>query len=252
MILEVKDLSCGYGGPDVIRNVSFSLHEGERLCVLGPNGCGKTTLLRAVAGLLPRRGQVLLQGADAAALPRRELARRVALMSQLSPVYFSYTVYETVMLGRYPHRKGGLLDRDSDADRQAVRESLERVGLWPERDRPVTELSGGQLQRVFLARVFAQDPAVILLDEPTNHLDLKYQVELTESLRAWTARPGRCAVGVFHDISLALAFADTALVMCGGDVRYLGPAAALDRELLNQVYDMDVAGYMRSALKRWE
>lgn len=252
MMLEVKDLRCGYGGPDVVQGVSFALREGEKLCVLGPNGSGKTTLLRAVAGLLPRRGQVLLDGTDAAALPRRELARRVALMSQLSPVYFSYTVYETVMLGRYPHRKGGLLDRDSEADRAAVRESLERVGLWEHRDRPVTELSGGQLQRVFLARAFAQDPAVILLDEPTNHLDLKYQLELTESLRAWTARPGRCAVGVFHDISLALAFADSALLLQDGRTRYLGPADALDRQTLAQVYDMDVAGYMRAALRRWE
>ncbi len=252
MILDVKDLFCGYGGPDVVQGVSFSLAEGERLCVLGPNGCGKTTLLRAIAGLLPRRGQVLLDGADAACLPRRALARKVALMSQLAPVYFSYTVYETVMLGRYPHRKGGLLDRDSDADRSAVRESLERVGLWQARDRAVTELSGGQLQRVFLARVFAQDPEVILLDEPTNHLDLKYQVELTESLRAWTARPGRGAVGVFHDISLALVFADRVLLMQDGQVRYLGPAAALDRDLLGRVYGMDVAGYMRATLKRWE
>ncbi len=252
MMLEVKDLCCGYGGRDVVRGVSFGLAQGEKLCVLGPNGSGKTTLLRAVAGLLPRRGQVLLDGTDAAALPRRELARRVALMSQLSPVYFSYTVYETVMLGRYPHRKGGLLDRDSEADRAAVRESLERVGLWAHRDRPVTELSGGQLQRVFLARAFAQDPAVILLDEPTNHLDLKYQLELTESLRAWTARPGRCAVGVFHDISLALAFADRVLLLQDGLVRYLGPADALDRQTLTQVYDVDVAGYMRATLKRWE
>lgn len=252
MMLKVKDLRCGYGGPDVVQGVSFALREGEKLCVLGPNGSGKTTLLRAVAGLLPRRGQVLLDGTDAAALPRRELARRVALMSQLSPVYFSYTVYETVMLGRYPHRKGGLLDRDSETDRAAVRESLERVGLWEHRDRPVTELSGGQLQRVFLARTFAQDPAVILLDEPTNHLDLKYQLELTESLRAWTARPGRCAVGVFHDISLALAFADSALLLQDGRTRYLGPADALDRQTLAQVYDMDVAGYMRAALRRWE
>ncbi len=251
MMLRADHVTSGYGDGPVVRDVSFAVAEGERLCILGPNGCGKTTLLRALAGLLPYGGSVSVLGGEAKALSRRELSRRVALMSQLAPVYFAYTVYETVALGRYAHGGRGMLERDREDDRRAVRESLERTGLWACRDRLVTQLSGGQLQRVFLARTFAQDPAVILLDEPTNHLDLKYQVELTEGLRTWAAQGSRCVVGVFHDINLALAFAGRVLLMDEGSVKALVPAAELDPALLSQVYGMDVAGYMRAALERW-
>ena len=251
-MLQVKSLTCGYGGAPVVRNVSFSAAEGERVCILGPNGCGKTTLLRALAGLLDYEGTVTVCGEEAKGLARRELSRRVGLMSQLAPVYFDYTVYETVAMGRYARRDRALLDRETDDDRQAVRACLERTGLWPLRDRLVTRLSGGQLQRVFLARTFVQDPAVLLLDEPTNHLDLKYQAELTESLRTWSAQGGRCVVGVFHDISLAMAFAGRVLLMQDGSLLADSPAAAADRALLDQIYGMDVAGYMRANLRRWE
>ena len=250
-MLNAEHLTCGYGGEPVVKDVSFRVREGEKLCVLGPNGCGKTTLLRALAGLLPCRGKLELAGAELRALPARQRAKKLALMSQLSPAAFDYTVYETVMLGRYAHQRGGPLGSESEADRKAVEDSLKLTGAWELRDRLVTRLSGGQLQRVFLARAFAQDPRVILLDEPTNHLDLRYQVELIDSLRLWAARPGRCIVGVFHDLDLALSFADTVLLLDRGSVLAHARMEDFDLSLLDGLYGMDVRGHMRAALERW-
>ena len=250
-MLNVEHLTCGYGGAPVVKDVSFRVREGERLCILGPNGCGKTTLLRALAGLLPCRGTVGLSGVDLRFLPARQRAKKLALMSQLSPAAFDYTVYETVMLGRYAHRRGGPLSGESEADRRAVEDSLNLTGVWELRGRLVTELSGGQLQRVFLARAFAQEPQVILLDEPTNHLDLRCQAQLTDSLRGWSERPGRCVVGVFHDINLALAFAGSVLLLDRGGVLAHERVEDLDLSLLDGLYGMDVRGHMRAALKRW-
>lgn len=192
-ILTLRDVYAGYGGRDIVRGVSLTVDSGERFCILGPNGCGKTTLLRAIAGLLPARGEVLLDGKPIARMKRREIASHVALLSQLSQVYFSYSVFDTVMLGRYLHLRGALRT-PSREDRDCVRRCLETVGLWEAREAMIDTLSGGQLQRVFLARTLAQEPSLILLDEPTNHLDLKYQAELMESLRDWGV-PGRARGG---------------------------------------------------------
>ena len=251
-MLTVENLTCGYGGAPVVKDLSFEVPAGGRLCILGPNGCGKTTLLRALAGLLPHEGKVTAEGRDLAAMDRRQLARTVALLSQISSVYFSYTVYETVLMGRYAHQTGGAFSGPGPEDRAIALECMERTGVADLRDRQVTELSGGQLQRVFLARTFAQQPRIILLDEPTNHLDLKYQVELVQELKAWAAGEGRCVVGVLHDVNLALDLADLFLLMEEGRARYFGPAAEFDPAALNRVYQMDVGGYMRRSLKRWE
>ena len=251
-MLKVEHLTCGYGGAPVVKDLSFEVPAGGRLCILGPNGRGKTTLLRALAGLLPHEGKVTAEGRDLAAMDRRQLARTVALLSQISSVYFSYTVYETVLMGRYAHQTGGAFSGPGPEDRAIALECMERTGVADLRDRQVTELSGGQLQRVFLARTFAQQPRIILLDEPTNHLDLKYQVELVQELKAWAAGEGRCVVGVLHDVNLALDLADLFLLMEEGRVRYFGPAAEFDPAALNRVYQMDVGGYMRRSLQRWE
>ena len=190
-------------------------------------------------------------GADLRTLSARQRAKRLALMSQLSPAAFDYTVYETVMLGRYAHQRGGLLADTRGDDCKAVEDSLKLTGTWELRDRLVTQLSGGQLQRVFLARTFAQEPQAILLDEPTNHLDLRYQVELIDSLRAWASRPGHCVVGVLHDINLALAFADTVLLLDRGSVLAYERMESFDLALLDSLYGMDVRSYMKTTLQRW-
>lgn len=251
-ILTLRDVYAGYGGRDIVRGVSLTVDSGERFCILGPNGCGKTTLLRAIAGLLPARGEVLLDGKPIARMKRREIASHVALLSQLSQVYFSYSVFDTVMLGRYLHLRGALRT-PSREDRDCVRRCLETVGLWEAREAMIDTLSGGQLQRVFLARTLAQEPSLILLDEPTNHLDLKYQAELMESLRDWASRGGRAVVGVLHDFNLALGFADRMLLMSQGEAVACGSAReALRPERLQEVFGIDVAAYMKRALARWE
>lgn len=250
-MLRIEHLSCGYGGAPIVQDVSFHVKEGEKLCILGPNGCGKTTLLRALAGLLPSSGNIELSGSDLRTLPVRKRAQKMALMSQFSPASFDYTVYETVMLGRYAHQAKKFLASENNADRKAVEESLRLTGTWDLRERLVTRLSGGQLQRVFLARTFAQEPQVILLDEPTNHLDLRYQVELIESLKTWSATEGRCVVGVFHDMNLALSFADTVLLLNHGQIQNYSKLEDFDLSLLDKLYNMDVRGHMVSSLQRW-
>ena len=253
-LLQLDAVSCGYDGVDVVHGVSLDIRPGENLCLLGPNGCGKTTLLRVACGLLPvSEGHVRLLGTDLRRLKQREIAREIALLSQISTVHFAYSVFETVMLGRYARLSRGPFDSPDREDRQKVMDSLEAVELAALADRSIATLSGGQLQRVFLARTLAQEPRLILLDEPTNHLDLRHQVELVEHLLRWSSEDGRCVLGVLHDIGLAARLAERLVLMRDGRIAADGNTGdILTGEALNAVYGVDVRAHMRSLMKLWE
>ena len=251
-MLVLDNVSAGYGGADVIRNISFRAEANENLSIVGPNGCGKTTLLRAAANLLPFRGNITINGKPFSSMKRREISLKIAILSQNIGIYFAYTVFETVMMGRYLHIKDRFSGRPSEKDTAAVMQSLGAVNLLAEKDIEITKLSAGQLQRVFLARTLAQEPQLILLDEPTSHLDLKCQVEIVEYLKKWSCEGNRAVVGVLHDINLAVRLSDRILVMKDGEIQADGkPDEIISRGLLNNVYGMDVANYMKSSLKIW-
>jgi iron complex transport system ATP-binding protein len=252
--ITVEKLYAGYNGIDVVKNINLEAGGGDFLCIAGPNGSGKSTLLRAIARLLPYRGSITINGQDSAAIKRRDLAKKIAMLGQTSQFYFPYTVYDTVALGRYAHGKG-LLPQLRAEDRCIIEETLERLELGDLREAPITELSGGQLQRVFLARTIVQGPQLSLLDEPTNHLDLKYQVELLRSLDAWAAEQGGIVIAVLHDLNLARNFARQMILLDKGEIaaagtttEVLGPAG---RARLETAYGMDIRSFMQTSLQHW-
>lgn len=248
-MIEVSDLRAGYGGREVLHSVGFTLADGENLAVLGPNGCGKTTLLRALAGLLPFEGTIRLDGKPLSGMRPLERAARVGLMSQTMQIPFDYTVREVVRMGRYRLQRRALLSGETEADERAAEEAMRATGLLPLADRRVTALSGGQQQRVFLSRVLAQEPAVILLDEPTNHLDLRSQLELLDYLKAYSETPGRQVVGVFHDLTLAPRLCGRALFLEGGAVRGDGAFSKIATPaFLQTLYGVDVRAHLEEAL----
>ncbi|MDU3722028.1 MAG: ABC transporter ATP-binding protein [Clostridium celatum] len=251
-MLEVKSVSCGYDSEDIVKNVSFKVERGNNLCIVGPNGCGKSTLLKSIANLLDYRGNITLDSKEMRKLTRKDLAKNVALMSQASNIYFSYTVYETVSLGRYAYIKG-VFSKIGKEDDEIILKSIENVGLLDIKDKLITELSGGQLQRVYLARAFAQDPDIILLDEPTNHLDLKCQIEILDYLNKWTKENNKIVVAVLHDLNLVQTFGEKVIMMNNGKIVSSGtPKEVLNNDKLKDVYGVDVKGFMIEALEKWK
>jgi iron complex transport system ATP-binding protein len=255
-MIEINNICAGYGATtgsydDIIHNISFNAERGESLCVLGPNGCGKSTLLRSIARILDYRGVIMLDGQDAASFSRRDFAKKIALLGQSTQVFFSYSVYETVSMGRYAWSDGFLKNLSAN-DEAIVENIIKELDILDIRDRMIDELSGGQLQRVFLAKTLAQTPEVILLDEPTNHLDLKYQIELLEFLKSWVRENNKTLIGVFHDLNLARRFGDTAIVMQNGTIAAAGTIEEImNSKTLQTVYGIDIRSFMQESLEKW-
>jgi iron complex transport system ATP-binding protein len=249
--IEVKGLCAGYGAVDVIRNISFKAEKGECLCVLGPNGCGKSTLLKSIARIIDYRGSVLVDGGDISTVPRKQLAQKIALLSQTMQVSFPYTVYETVSMGRFAYSQG-FLKNLSATDKTIINDTLKKLDIWDIKECMIDELSGGTLQRVFLAKTMAQTPRLILLDEPANHLDLKHQIALLDYLKSWVKENSTSLIGVFHDLNLARYFGDTAILMNEGNLAACGTIEeVLNSEILDTVYGIDIRGFMRKSLEKW-
>ena len=252
-MLEVKDLSVRYGDLHVVDELSFSVEAGQWLMIVGPNGAGKSTVINAVTQGVAYTGQVLLDGEDIKTLRASARAKKIGVLTQSHYVSYSFTVEEVVRLGRYAHTAHLLGRRDKQTDDAAVEEALESTGMTAQRKQSVLTLSGGELQRTFLAQVFAQQPKLLLLDEPTNHLDLVYQKQVFSLISKWLKEPGRAVASVVHDLSLAKAYGTHAVLLSRGKrVAYGTAAEVLSPENLDPVYDMDVAGWMRGLLAQWE
>ena len=240
-MIRARSISFGYRGAAVLRDVNLELARGDFLALFGPNGAGKSTLLRILSGeLSPEGGTVELDGRAMGRYGRREIARMVAVVPQESLATFSYTVAETVLMGRAAHL--GRLSLESEPDVAAARRALEALDLWALRDRPVGELSGGERQRTAIARALAQDAPIMLLDEPTAYLDVRHQIDVFRLLRTLQRERGLTIFAVSHDVNLAAQYASRVALLDSGRIRAIGtPDEVLRPELLREVFAAEVA-----------
>ncbi|HZP57594.1 MAG TPA: ABC transporter ATP-binding protein [Dehalococcoidia bacterium] len=239
-MLEVRGLRGGYRDRAVLHDIDLRVERGEVCVLLGPNGCGKSTLLRAITGALPlAEGDVRIEGVPVRGMSAADVARRVAVVAQAAPLPERFIASDVVMMGRTPHLR--LLQSEGRRDAAIVRDAMRAAGCWELRERYVDELSGGEAQRVLIARALAQEPLLLLLDEPTSHLDLRHQVATFALVRDLCRARGIAAVAVVHDLTLGAMFADRVALMADGRIVAAGaPHEVLRAEAIAGVYGVPV------------
>jgi iron complex transport system ATP-binding protein len=251
MMLDIQNLTVKYGDFVIVDDVNFRVGNGQWLMIVGPNGAGKSTVINAISGGAPYCGQIECMGRDIKTYKPHDIAKIIGVLAQQYMVSYPFTVAEIVRLGRYAHSKG-ILAGASDEDESAILRAIELTGLEPFLNQSALTLSGGELQRTFLAQLFAQEPSLLILDEPTNHLDLIYQKQVFALIGEWLKEPNRAVVSVIHDLSLARAYGTHALLLHEGKVVSQGEVKeTLSKENLNDVYSMDVFEWMRSIYAQW-
>lgn len=241
MLLNILGVTCGYGTSLVLKNANVQIASGDFAGIVGPNGSGKSTLLRTVSRVLkPLQGKVLLEEEDLYRMPAAEVARSMAVVAQDQGMDFPFTVRDVVMMGRLPHIKR--FAGESARDLEAVARAMEFTDTQILSDRQINELSGGEKQRVLLARALAQEPRVLLLDEPTSYLDLNYQIEIMELLVRLRRDHGLTIIMVLHDLNLASRYCDYLLVVKEGSIHAIGsPHQVITAKMIKEVYGCDVS-----------
>ncbi|GAA1943036.1 ABC transporter ATP-binding protein [Kitasatospora viridis] len=236
--LRADSLTLAYERRTIARDLSIDIPDASFTVIVGPNACGKSTLLRALARTLrPTAGTVLLDGQDIASRPAKQVARTLGLLPQTSIAPDGITVADLVSRGRYPHQ--GLLRQWSERDERVVRESMAATGVAELADRTVDELSGGQRQRVWIAMALAQETPLLLLDEPTTFLDITHQVELLDLCARLHEEQGRTLVAVLHDLNQAARYASHLIAMRDGQVLAAGPPGEIvTAELVERVFHL--------------
>ncbi|WP_454052048.1 ABC transporter ATP-binding protein [Clostridium sp. Marseille-Q7071] len=240
MNLKVDNMQVALSGADIIKDISLYVGSGQFVGIIGPfNGCGKSTLLKSIYKVIkPKQGSVFLDEKDVLKSSPKSISKTMGVVGQFNDMSFDFTVYEMVMMGRTPHKN--LMQSNNKSDYEIVNEALKKVDLVSYSNRSYLTLSGGEKQRVILARAIAQQPKFLILDEPTNHLDIKYQLQIlsiVKSLKVGT-------LAALHDLSLAATYCDILYVLKSGEVIANGvPNEILTKELIKHVYEIDCEIY---------
>jgi iron complex transport system ATP-binding protein len=238
--LSFDRATMGYGLNPVLREISFEVIPGEVLGIVGPNGVGKSTLVKAASGILiPMEGKITIDGKEIFRLSPPNRARLIAVVPQATKLPEAFTARDVVLMGRTPYL--GWLDREGERDHRTARETMERTNTYPFADRKVGELSGGEQQRLLIARALAQTPSILLLDEPTAHLDLKHQEEILNLVHSLAKEEGLTVLITLHDLNLVARYADRVALLSNGVVRKMGdPEQVLIPEELTPVYGIEI------------
>ena len=251
-MLELQNLTVSFGSLTIVDNLNIQLLPQQWLMVVGPNGAGKSTVVSAISQGVPYNGKVLLNGQDVSCMKPKETAHHFGVLTQNHAVGYSFSVEEIVRLGRYAFSKGMFAGKSENED-EKINQALKMTGMQPFRKQSALTLSGGELQRAFLAQLLAQDPKLLILDEPTNHLDLVYQKQIFELIKKWLEKPGRAVMSVVHDLNLAKAYGTHALLLDRGRCVSFGTVSeVLTANNLDAVYSMDVCGWMSGLLSQWQ
>ena len=239
-MITVEDFSCGYRKEIVLKDISFEVKTGEFVGLIGPNGSGKTTFIRAISGLLPpRKGFILLDEKAVGGMGRKELATKVAVVTQSQEATPPFSVEEFVLLGRVPHW-GRFQLLETKRDVQMAEKVMALTGISRLRGRGMGELSGGERQLANLARALAQEPDLLLLDEPTAHLDIGHQVQIMHLLKKLNEE-GLTIVAVLHDLNLASLYCKRLVLLDKGRLRKVGqPQEVLTEKIINEVYETSI------------
>lgn len=233
-MLTVSAINLSLSGTQVLRDISFSQHNNEVIGVIGPNGAGKSSLLRLIQGELKAdAGQIILNHQPLMALSANQIAKHIAVVSQTPALLFELTAEQVVTMGLLPHKSW--FERDTAEDRKQVQQALVRVGLGNKTTQQVNRLSGGEQQRVFIARALVQKPSLLLLDEPTNHLDVLYQHQILQLVRELKT----AVIACLHDLNLAALYCDKILLLHSAEQIAFGtPEEVLEPALLQQVFGL--------------
>ena len=235
-LLNVDDLSCGYGKELVLHHMDFKVSRGELMCIIGPNGCGKSTLLRAISRILkPQRGKIFLEGEDIARIRHKELAQKIAVVSQTLESTVM-TVQEYILLGRLPYfKKYQFFETNNDED--IAQKYMELTDAYKLKETLMTEISGGERQLASIARALAQEPALLLLDEPTSHLDITHQVQILELIKRLNRELGLTVLMALHDLNLASEYSSRLLLLSNGSIHKIGrPEEVITYKTIEEVY----------------